>query len=66
MSPGPLGNGGDFRDLGDEAAYCAALIAPGLLCGHHVQQHLIHGSALLECWRCEDWHHFVPTRPRAA
>ena len=61
---GPLGgDGGEFRDLNDTAACCAAIIAPGVRCGHHVAQHEIHGSAFLECWRCEDWHHFVPSRP---
>ena len=47
----------------DETAYCAAVIAPGMRCEHRVEQHVFHGSALLECWRCEDWHHFVPRRP---
>ena len=58
---------GGFSRPGDEASYCAAVIAPGLRCGHHVDQHVIHGSLLLECWRCEDWHHFVPSpRTKAA
>ncbi len=60
---GSIGDRGEFLDASDAAGYCAAFIAPGLRCGHHVEQHLIHGSALLECWRCEDWHHFVPSRP---
>ena len=51
-----------FRHWSEAAAYCAAFIAPGLRCGHRVEQHILHGSELLECWRCEDWHHFVPSR----
>ena len=50
-------------DPSEVAAYCAALIAPGLRCDHRVEEHVFHGSALLECWRCEDWHHFMPRRP---
>ena len=38
---------------------CAAFIAPGLRCEHAIEDHALHGSALLECWRCEDWHPFV-------
>jgi len=59
----PGGDPAEFPDLGDAAACCAAIIAPGLRCGHHVGQHEVHASALLECWRCEDWHEFVPSRP---
>ena len=62
--PSDGGSLGEFRDRNDASAYCAATIAPRLRCGHHVEQHLVHVTALLECWRCEDWHHFVPSRPR--
>ena len=49
------------------ADICIAEVAPGLRCGHRVEDHLLHGPALLECWRCEDWHHFVMRpRPNAA
>jgi len=52
------------REAAQRAAYCSAVIAPGVRCGHHVQQHIVHGSTLLECWRCDDWHAFVPTAVR--
>ena len=60
---GGFGYRGEFHHLDDAAAYCWALIAPGVHCGHHVGQHVLHGPAFLECWRCEDWHHFVPSKP---
>ena len=43
----------------ETAASCGAFIAPGVRCGHLIEDHDLHGSALLECWRCEDWHAFV-------
>ncbi len=42
------------------SSVCDARIAPGRHCGHHIEDHLVHGVALLECWRCEDWHYFEP------
>ena len=43
----------------ESAAACDAFIAPGLRCGHLIKEHDLRGSALLECWRCKDWHTFV-------
>jgi hypothetical protein len=44
---------------------CDAIVAPGgRRCGHHLAEHLVHGVALLECWRCEDWHYFIPIEDR--
>ena len=38
---------------------CDTEIAPGVRCRHPVEDHVLHGPALLECWRCDDWHHFT-------
>ena len=43
----------------ETAAPCGTFIAPGVRCGHPIEDHDLHGSAALECWRCEDWHTFV-------
>ena len=42
-----------------KADLCDTEIAPGVRCGHPVKDHIFHGSALLECWRCDDLHHFT-------
>ena len=44
---------------------CDTEIAPGVRCGHPVEDHVLHGPALLECWRCDDWHYFsIHQNPR--
>jgi len=51
-----------------DAVLCNAMVAPGVRCGHRVEEHILHGSTVLECWQCEDWHGFIlrDPRPRAA
>ena len=44
----------------EASAICDAVVAPGYRCGHRIEDHLVHGTALLECWQCEDWHPFYP------
>ena len=49
----------------ESAAFCNAMVAPGLRCGHRIEEHVFHGAWVLECWQCEDWHLFLPMRQRA-
>lgn len=44
------------------SSICDAIVAPGYRCGHLIERHIVHGSLLLECWQCEDWHAFMPRR----
>ena len=44
---------------------CVATIAPGVRCGHLIEDHVFHATALLECWQCDDWHVFIAGKVEA-